>query len=462
MDSFFRRFNSLNFIKGTLIALFIQITLLNFAIFNNFNNSIVTISLLISLILLILGYIAMSRYESEIYKLENVIQKVADGELYHRIVNIDNTESIGKLSWHVNDLLDQFEAFARDTNASIESTVKGKSYRRVLVKGLHGDLVKYSKKINEVLDSMSNAQYRDKFIIDIINILDEYKNGVYIKSIDVDNQDIEDDIKKLANGVNELGKELSKLSKKNLENGLTLRDGSIKLGKNIDTLTDSSIEQADRIKETSKNLKNISSKMKTNNINTVELSKYTEVLISSAKHGTDLATETVKAIDYINHETTLINDAITVIDQIAFQTNILSLNAAVEAATAGEAGKGFAVVAGEVRNLASKAATAASTIKGLVEAAKDKADDGKRISSDMIIGYNELNKNIQNTMKLIEKMIEDSKEQEYSIDQLSSTMVQIDNSTEQNTVIAQQTNRISKESKEIADSIVEEAQRNRK
>ena len=71
--------------------------------------------------------------------------------------------------------------------------------------------------------------------------------------------------------------------------------------------------------------------------------------------------------------------SITIIDQIAFQTNILSLNAAVEAATAGEAGKGFAVVAQEVRNLASRSAEAAREIKSLVENATEKTNNGKKL-----------------------------------------------------------------------------------
>ena len=75
----------------------------------------------------------------------------------------------------------------------------------------------------------------------------------------------------------------------------------------------------------------------------------------------------------INESTSAINEAITIIDQIAFQTNILSLNAAVEAATAGEAGKGFAVVAQEVRNLANRSAEAAKEIKNLVEVANQKS-----------------------------------------------------------------------------------------
>jgi methyl-accepting chemotaxis protein len=88
-------------------------------------------------------------------------------------------------------------------------------------------------------------------------------------------------------------------------------------------------------------------------------------------------------MDEINSEVQAINEAISFIDQIAFQTNILSLNAAVEAATAGEAGKGFAVVAQEVRNLAGRSAEAANEIKRLVENAATKANQGKNISGEI-------------------------------------------------------------------------------
>ncbi|WP_226813974.1 methyl-accepting chemotaxis protein, partial [Aliarcobacter butzleri] len=142
-----------------------------------------------------------------------------------------------------------------------------------------------------------------------------------------------------------------------------------------------------------------------------QMAKLSSEVTASASQGEKLANETTVAMDEINNQVHLINDSISVIDQIAFQTNILSLNAAVEAATAGEAGKGFAVVAQEVRNLASRSAEAAREIKAIVENATNKANQGKEIATNMIDGYKELNQNISQTINLISDIEMSSKEQ---------------------------------------------------
>ncbi|KHF07873.1 chemotaxis protein, partial [Vibrio parahaemolyticus] len=136
-----------------------------------------------------------------------------------------------------------------------------------------------------------------------------------------------------------------------------------------------------------------------------------ETVKSAAQTGYNLADKTTFSMDEINEKVSAINEAISIIDQIAFQTNILSLNAAVEAATAGEAGKGFAVVAQEVRNLASRSAEAAKEIKAIVENATSKANQGKSIATNMIGGYKELNYSISQTINLINDIQNASKEQ---------------------------------------------------
>ncbi|MFY9094342.1 methyl-accepting chemotaxis protein, partial [Aliarcobacter butzleri] len=149
--------------------------------------------------------------------------------------------------------------------------------------------------------------------------------------------------------------------------------------------------------------------------------------------------------------------AISVIDNIAFQTNILSLNAAVEAATAGEAGKGFAVVAQEVRNLANRSAEAAREIKTIVENATLKTNEGKEIASNMINGYKELNTNISNSTKLIYDIENSSREQLLGIEQINHAINQLDQQTQQNASIASQTQEIAVSTDNIANLIVNKA-----
>ena len=177
----------------------------------------------------------------------------------------------------------------------------------------------------------------------------------------------------------------------------------------------------------------------------------------SVNNGQILANQTTKAMDEINSEVTAISDAISVIDQIAFQTNILSLNAAVEAATAGEAGKGFAVVAQEVRNLASRSADAANEIKALVSNANEKANNGKKIADDMIDGYTHLNESITKTLDLISHVEDASKIQQNGLEKINESIEKLDYQTQENANIAAQTKDIAIKTKDISKTIVEDA-----
>ena len=186
------------------------------------------------------------------------------------------------------------------------------------------------------------------------------------------------------------------------------------------------------------------------------MASYSNQLSTSILQGEQLANSTVISMNEINEQTNAIAEAITIIDQIAFQTNILSLNAAVEAATAGEAGRGFAVVAAEVRNLASRSAEAAKEIKTLVENATNKANNGKKIADDMISGYKQLNDNISKTTKIIEDISQSSKEQRTSIEQINDVVNELDKQTQQNAVVANETQTIALETSTIAKKILED------
>jgi len=289
----------------------------------------------------------------------------------------------------------------------------------------------------------------------VLKVLTQYTNYNYMNS--VDQTDIKEHFLRLSEGVNTLGKSITNMLIENKSNGLTLDVSSDKLLNSVDTLNRNSNHAAAALEETAAAVEEVTSNISNTTSNIVQMSNHASEVTLSAKTGQELATQTTEAMDDINIQVTSISDAIKVIDQIAFQTNILSLNAAVEAATAGEAGKGFAVVAQEVRNLAARSADAANEIKTLVENASTKANDGKKIADKMISGYSTLNNSITKTIELISNIETASKEQQTGIVQINDSINSLDKQTQENANIAAQAHDIAVETDKIAKFVVSDA-----
>jgi methyl-accepting chemotaxis protein len=264
-------------------------------------------------------------------------------------------------------------------------------------------------------------------------------------------------MKELFKDVNLLGETLEKNSSEALSNGMILQKDSNILEKNVATLTSSMHQQASSLEETSSSIEEILATLKENSLQANSMSEYAINVQESSSKGTKLAHSTADAMDKINESTAQINESIESIDQIAFQTNILSLNAAVEAATAGEAGKGFAVVAGEVRNLANRSADTAKDIKDLVEKANQKTTLGKNIAQNMVEGYNELNEHISNTLAIIKSVADSIKEQHSNIEHISTAVHDLDKTTQQIVGISTQTKEIATDTLTVADELVDNA-----
>ncbi len=306
-----------------------------------------------------------------------------------------------------------------------------------------------SKTINTLVDNL-----KKNFNL-VTNVLNEYSHSNYVNRLDT-NLVIED-FKLVFEGVNSLQTTITEILIENKSNGLTLDESSNILLESVDRLNVSSNAAATSLEETAAAIEEITSKIRDNTKNIAKMSNYSNNVTTSVRSGENLANQTTLAMEDINIQVNSINEAISIIDQIAFQTNILSLNAAVEAATAGEAGLGFAVVAQEVRNLASRSAEAAREIKNIVGNATSKANHGKEIAREMIDGYKELNENIIQTINLIADIEVSSKEQLSGIEQINDAVNKLDQQTQQNAVIASQTHDVAIITDEIAKLVVSNA-----
>jgi methyl-accepting chemotaxis protein len=171
-----------------------------------------------------------------------------------------------------------------------------------------------------------------------------------------------------------------------------------------------------------------------------------------AARGGSVVSQVVSTMDQINTSSKKIADIIGVIDGIAFQTNILALNAAVEAARAGEQGRGFAVVAGEVRNLAQRSAEAAKEIKGLIGTSVDKVESGSKLVADAGATMNEIVASVQRVTDIIGEITAAAAEQSDGIGQVNTAVTQLDQMTQQNAALVE-------ESAAAAESLKDQAAR---
>jgi methyl-accepting chemotaxis protein len=157
-----------------------------------------------------------------------------------------------------------------------------------------------------------------------------------------------------------------------------------------------------------------------------------------ATQGGEVVAQVVDTMRDINDSSRKIADIIGVIDGIAFQTNILALNAAVEAARAGEQGRGFAVVAGEVRNLAQRSSEAAKEIRGLITASVERVEQGSSLVDRAGVTMTEVVNSIRRVNDIMGEISAASQEQSSGVAQVGEAVTQMDQATQQNAALVEE------------------------
>ncbi|WP_116136123.1 PAS domain-containing methyl-accepting chemotaxis protein [Trinickia diaoshuihuensis] len=206
---------------------------------------------------------------------------------------------------------------------------------------------------------------------------------------------------------------------------------------NID-LSSRTEQAASSVQQTASSMMQMTSTVKSNAETAAAANQLSSTASESASAGGRAVSEVVHTMNDITTSSRKIADIIGVIDGIAFQTNILALNAAVEAARAGEQGRGFAVVAGEVRSLAQRSATAAKEIKSLIDASVEKVDSGAKLVDDAGRTMDDIVAQVKRVSDLIAEISSSTNEQSAGVLQVDRAVSELDNITQQNAALVEQ------------------------
>lgn len=227
------------------------------------------------------------------------------------------------------------------------------------------------------------------------------------------------------------------------------------LAQGNDDLSSRTQEQASALEETASSMEQMTATVKQTADNARHASQLAAAARTQANESGSVVSAAVNAMNEINKSSRRIADIISVIDEIAFQTNLLALNAAVEAARAGEQGRGFAVVASEVRNLAQRSATAAKEIKGLINDSVQKVADGTALVDKSGQTLADIVDGIKKLTDVVEEISAAAHEQAQGIDQVNNAVTQMDQTTQQNAALVEESTSASRAMEQHAQELVQ-------
>ncbi len=423
--------------------------------------AIIAVNIVFAVVVAYTNYAAMKRIVGGIDRLKKYIDDLMDFVFFrsNRITKAQyiKNDDIGFILRELNKYVDKFDLMRKEDMHVLGEIVIAldKVSQGIYTTKIHSDSNNFMvhalrKSVNDMLEK-SNTSMEE-----LVNIVDQYTQQDYRSQMKI-NPILKGKMLITMQRINQLGAELNENAKQNLRNGEYLEENSVTMNKSVENLASKANEQAASLEQTAAAIEEITSITKNNTQNASNMANLSKEVKSSVLEGEQLAKKTATSMDEINEKVEAINEAINVIDQIAFQTNILSLNAAVEAATAGEAGKGFAVVAQEVRNLANRSSDAAKEIKNLVENATFKTNEGKKISDEMSKGYDNLNKLISQTVEIIQNVSVASQEQLTGIEQINHAITLLDKVTQENAHEANNVSNIANKTLSMAQLLVQDA-----
>ncbi len=408
--------------------------------------------------------------------IQSLVDRAREGDLTHRIKLDDKSGFYEKLSRGINELVDVNERVIDDTVRMFGALASGDLSKRIethysgAFDRLKQDANRTAEKLTEVIEG------------DIQSLVDASLSGDLGHRIDMSDKQgffgaMSAGINQLVESVDRLFKDVGSSMQRMSQGDLTqpirndypgqfgaiksnINDTMHKLEETVASLMASSgvisstarqitdgnnnlsmrtEQQASALEQTASSMEELTSTVKNNADNAHQADQLSASAKAHALNGGEIMHQASAAMAEINRSSQKIAEIIGVIDEIAFQTNLLALNASVEAARAGEQGRGFAVVATEVRNLAGRSATAAREIKELINDSVGKVQNGVELIEKSGQSQQDIVDSITRVGSIVAEIAVASKEQSEGIEQVNSAVTKVDDMTQQNAALAEET-----------------------
>ncbi len=346
----------------------------------------------------------------------------------------------------VNDCLNAMQGLSntfKEINEVMSFTARGKFDERI--QGLaKGDLLTLQETLNRSLEQIEAG------FINVVSAAKRIATGDLTQPI---TQEFEFTLNDAKQAMNESMSSLTNTLSKVTEVAYQVQSDTSSVAEGTQNLNQRTQEQAAALEQTSAAMEQTNSQIHSNLENTKEAGNIAQSQSHMLQTANSLMSDTKDSMSNIQTASDKIREITGLIDSIAFQTNLLALNAAVEAARAGEHGRGFAVVAGEVRNLAGKSADAAKGIGALIVETSNAINVGVEQVEKVGGSLNQITAETQKMLSIVGEITTASQEQSEGINEINKAITNIDNTTQQNAALVEETTAITETLLESSDQL---------